>query len=122
MQKDTRTDAEKRYDSTRLSPLPEAETEDTSALITILSDAERYTALDEAEALVCRVYGPGLSQAELIDLAQRVDAAIAADTLPPDVPLSPEEEVLIHLALGQYEPWADIFDYEDELRAKQRGA
>ena len=123
---DTRTEAERRYDSTRLSPLPEAETEDTSALITILSDAERYTALDEAEALVCRVYGPGLSHAELLELAQRVDAAIAADLaaaaeLPPDIPLSEDEEVLSRLVLSQYEPWADIFAYADELR-KQRGA
>ena len=92
--KDTRTDAEKRYDATRLSPL---------------SDAERYAALDASEAFIGQVYGPGLSHAELIDLAQRVDAAIAADTLPPDVPLSPEEEVLTRLVLSQYDQWADIF-------------
>ena len=120
--KDNRTAAEIAYDSTRLSPVTEAETEDTSTLITILSDAERYAKLDQAEALVQRVYGPGLSQAELIDLAQRVDAAIAADTLPPDVPLSPEEEVLTRLVLSHYDPWADIFAYADELRSKQRGA
>ncbi len=119
---DTRTEAERRYDSTRLSPLPEAETEDTSALITILSDAERYTALDEAEALVCRVYGPGLSHAELLELAGRVDAAIAAEALPPDIPMSEDEEVLTRLVLSHYDPWADIFAYADELRSKQRGA
>lgn len=124
---DNRTAAEIAYDSTRLSPVTEAETEDTSTLITILSDAERYAKLDQAEALVQRVYGPGLSHAELLELAQRVDAAIAADLaaaaeLPPDIPLSEDEEVLTRLVLSHYDPWADIFAYADELRSKQRGA
>ena len=107
--KDNRTAAEIAYDSTRLSPVTEAETEDTSTLITILSDAERYAKLDQAEALVQRVYGPGLSYAELLELAGRVDAAIAAEALPPDIPMSEEEEVLARLVLACDNPWLEIF-------------
>lgn len=92
---DTRTAAERAYDATRLSPL---------------SDEERYAALDDAEALVRRVYGPGLSPAELLELAGRVDAAIAAEALPPDIPMSEDEEVLTRLVLSHYDPWADILD------------
>ncbi len=121
MQKDNRTAAERAYDATRLSPVTEAELAGT------LEGEARYTALDEAEALVGRVYGPGLSPAELVELAGRIDEAIAADLaaageLPPDIPLSEDEEVLTRLVLSQYEPWVDIFAFADALRAKQRGA
>lgn len=141
---DTRTPAEIAYDSTRLSPLSNEEKralgreadqllaahfapEDTDAIIAVLSEAERYAALDDAEALVGRVYGLGLSPSELVELAGRLDAAIAADLaaaaeMPPDVPMTEQEEVLARLVLSQYEPWADIFTYADALRAKQRGA
>ena len=135
--KDNRTEAERAYDATRLSPLSEAEKRaigrEADQLLAAhfapqaeITGEARYTALDDAEALVGRVYGPGLSPSELVELAGRLDAAIAADLaaaaeLPPDVPLTEQEEVLARLVLSQYEPWADIISYADALRAKQRG-
>ncbi len=112
MEKDTRTAAEIAYDATRLSPLPALEGE------------ARYAALDEAEARVLQALGPGLSNAELLELAGRVDAAIAADRALANggcvdftaggASVGVEGDALIYLAI-----FGTIFDTNTDARRQQ---